>query len=258
MLKKSVKTNASDIKKALIMAAAEKIYKPFLESGVGAEFINKRIEPLIKKAKYYAAKDNAREDEIVRFLKDGLSELINIKPPININEKVVLRQSAGCKTSECRVIMFLGMPGSGKTTTLAKLATNTVLRLKKKLALVSIDTYRVAATHQISTYSDIIGIPYDIVYHKRDIIPVLERYNDLDFIFIDTPGIGFKQDLELLNIKEYAEKMAPLRPEIYLVLSAGLKLKDAVKAVKMFSEAAELNGAIFTQTDNTEIILILR
>ncbi|OQA74586.1 MAG: Flagellar biosynthesis protein FlhF [bacterium ADurb.Bin243] len=148
--------------------------------------------------------------------------------------------------------MFLGMPGCGKTTTLAKIATRTVLKLKKTLAVVTIDTYRVAAAHQISIYSNIIGVPYDIVYHKRNIIPILDRYKDLDFILIDTPGIGFKQDLELLSIKEYTEKLAPLCPEIYLVLSASAKLKDTVKAVKMFAETAELKGIIFTQADKTE------
>ncbi|EKD55759.1 MAG: hypothetical protein ACD_59C00049G0006 [uncultured bacterium] len=252
MLKKSGKSNATDIKKALIMAAAEKIYKPVLESGVNKRFINKRIEPLINKVKYYVAKNNACEDEIVRFLKGGLSELIDIKPPININKNAILQASTGHKTSGRRVIMFLGLPESGKTITLAKLATHTVLKLNKKLALVSIDTYRIAATHQISTFSDIIGVPHEIVYHKRDILPALDRYKDFDFVFIDTPSIGFKQDIELLNIKQYAEILTPLYLEIYLVLSAVAKLKDAVKSVKVFTKDAELKGLIFTQVDNIE------
>lgn len=69
-------------------AAVEKIFKTVLYSGISREYAEKVINPLILKTQQYALKNDANEIETVNFLKNSLCNLISVKPPIDINEKI--------------------------------------------------------------------------------------------------------------------------------------------------------------------------
>src|SRR5690606_19480349 len=68
----------------------------------------------------------------------------------------------------CRVVAMVGPTGVGKTTTIAKLAANYRLREKKRVGLITVDTYRVAAVEQLRTYADIIDLPMEVVATPRE------------------------------------------------------------------------------------------
>ena len=255
MLKRTETTdNKVNQKKTPAMVAIEEIIDTVINSGVSARFIKKHIAPLAAKARKYASNENSSEPDVLSFLKDELCKLINIKAPIDVEDRTIkmTTSQAPRKAGGSKVIVFTGPAGSGKTTTLAKLATHTGLRMKKSLAIITVDTYRVAAVNQISTYSDIIGVPYEVVFNKSDMLRALEKFENCHYIFIDTPNYCINNEMEMCALAEFNKIMASFKHKTYIVISACTKFKDLMKAVEAYSKAARPAGLIFTQIDNTE------
>ncbi|MBR0149377.1 MAG: flagellar biosynthesis protein FlhF [Lachnospiraceae bacterium] len=149
------------------------------------------------------------------------------------------------------MVYFIGPTGVGKTTTIAKIASDLCLKQKKKVALVTTDTYRIAATDQLRTYADIMGTPFRILYTEKEMADSYEEFKDYDYIMVDTAGHspknkdlvdGTRQFLHALDGK--AEK------EVYLVLSATTKYKDLISIVDMYGQLDDYK-LIFTKLDET-------
>jgi len=147
-----------------------------------------------------------------------------------------------------RVIALVGPTGVGKTTTLAKMATHPSIYGRKRVALVSADTYRIAAVEQLKTFAAIANIPMDAVYRPADIRRALERFSDRDVILIDTAGRS-QNDRGQLNdlgaFMEYAEA-----DEVHLVLSVSTRLEDQLDIIHKF-RVANPGRLIFTKLDET-------
>src|SRR5207237_362686 len=90
------------------------------------------------------------------------------------------------KTVGPHVVALIGPTGVGKTTTVAKLAANLHLREKKRVGLITIDTYRIAAADQIKMYAKILGAPLKVVASANDLREAIESMNECDFVLIDT------------------------------------------------------------------------
>lgn len=88
----------------------------------------------------------------------------------------------------CRRLLVVGPTGVGKTTTIAKLAGDLVLKQKRKVALITIDTYRVGATDQLKAYADLLDIPVEIAATPAQLAESLRRFADADHVLIDTAG----------------------------------------------------------------------
>ncbi len=99
-----------------------------------------------------------------------------------------LPQVAPLDWSTCRRLMVVGATGVGKTTTLAKLAGELVLNRRKRVALVTIDTYRVGAHEQLKAYADLLDVPLEVAATPAQLGRLLERYAACDHILIDTAG----------------------------------------------------------------------
>lgn len=145
--------------------------------------------------------------------------------------KVVAREYLGeCKPIESDVLtrpavyMFLGPTGVGKTTTLAKIAAKLSLTDNKKVGLITADTYRIAAVEQLRTYSEILGIPLEVIYEPSELDDALKRFKDKDYILIDTAGRSHKsKELKM----DYDELTAHIHNvETFLVLSMTTGYKD--------------------------------
>ncbi len=150
-----------------------------------------------------------------------------------------------------RLVYFIGPTGVGKTTTIAKIASSLCVEQKKKVALVTTDTYRIAATDQLKTYANIMETPFKILYTEKEMVEAYEEFKDYDFIMVDTAGHspknqdlveGTRQFLHALDDK--AEK------EVYLVLSATTKYKDLIAIVDMYGQLDNYK-LIFTKLDET-------
>lgn len=146
------------------------------------------------------------------------------------------------------IVALIGATGVGKTTTLAKIAARFVLEQGIDAALVTADTYRISAVEQLKTYSDIIGLPLEIVYSPQELKTAIHKFRKKDLILIDTAGRSQHNEFQM---KELCDFLA-VHPRIqrFLVMSATTKNRDAADILEKFSPC-EPDHVIFTKTDET-------
>lgn len=147
-----------------------------------------------------------------------------------------------------RTVALIGATGVGKTTTLAKIAARFVLERGVKAALITADTYRISAVEQLKTYSDILGLPIEIVYTPEELKVATHKFRSKDLILIDTAGRSQNNEYQMKELQELLAIIKNL--EIHLVLSATTKARDAEVILDKFS-ACKPSRVIFTKTDET-------
>ncbi len=166
--------------------------------------------------------------------------------------------ASGIDISESRrgskIVALIGPTGVGKTTTLAKIAAGFVLNKQVKAALITADTYRISAVEQLKTYSDIIGLPLDIVYNQDELRKAIRKHEDKDLILIDTAGRSQYNEYQLEELKTLLK--ANSRIEKHLVLSATTKERDARDIIERFS-FCNPKRIIFTKVDETSSLGII-
>lgn len=146
------------------------------------------------------------------------------------------------------VIALVGPTGVGKTTTLAKMATHPDLFGRKRVALVSADTYRIAAVEQLKTFASIAGVPMEAVYRPSDIRRVIDRFSDHDVILIDTAGRSQNNRDQLRDLGAFMEFAKP--DDIHLVLSVSTRLEDQLDVIEKFKVIGP-SRLLFTKLDET-------
>lgn len=150
-----------------------------------------------------------------------------------------------------KIVALIGPTGVGKTTTVAKLAANFVLEKGCSVALITADTYRISAVEQLRTYSDIIGIPLEIVYAAVDLEQAIEKHRDKDLLLIDTAGRSQHNAFQMGELRDLLA--IGERIEKHLVLSATTKRKDAADIVRKFSGCMP-DKILFTKVDETSAV----
>lgn len=152
-----------------------------------------------------------------------------------------------------KAIFFVGPTGVGKTTTIAKLSSKLMLEEKKKIAIFTSDTYRIAAVEQIKTYANILSIPVEVVYEVKDLERIFPKYKEYDYILVDTAGRSHKNKEQFQDLKKLYEAFEGYSQLTYLVLSATTKYKDLKKITSLYSDIGEYS-LIFTKLDETDAI----
>lgn len=155
-----------------------------------------------------------------------------------------------------KIYFFIGPTGVGKTTTIAKLASDMKLTRRAKIALLTSDTYRIAAVEQLRTYANILDIPLDVIYSEEDLKEGIERLKEYDVIFVDTAGRSHKnleQCEELFHLIESIDETYGFEKEICLVLSLTAKYKDLEKICNTYSRLGSYR-IIFTKLDETSAL----
>lgn len=150
-----------------------------------------------------------------------------------------------------KTIFFVGPTGVGKTTTIAKIASKFCVEEKKKVALLTTDTYRIAAAEQLRTYANILEIPFRIIYSPDEIIQAIDEFKGYDYILVDTAGHSHQNAQQKKMTQEFlacTENKAD--QEVYLVLSATTKYRDLVRIADSYKEITEYK-LIFTKLDET-------
>lgn len=143
-------------------------------------------------------------------------------------------------------IALIGPTGVGKTTTLAKLAATFKLRQRRKVALITIDTYRIAAVDQLKTYATIINLPLHVVLTPQEMTDALARCREYDVVLIDTAGRSQRDDSKLDQLGEFIDAANP--HQVHLVLSSTCSQQVLMEAVDRFSKA-RIDRIIFTKLD---------
>lgn len=152
-----------------------------------------------------------------------------------------------------KIILFVGPTGVGKTTTIAKLSSKLILEEKKKIAILTADTYRIAAVEQIKTYANILSIPVEVVYEPKDLQEMLPKYKDYDYLLVDTAGRSHKNREQADDLKALYDVFDKYSITTYLVLSATTKYKDLKNITALYHDIAEYS-LIFTKLDETDAI----
>jgi len=144
------------------------------------------------------------------------------------------------------VVALIGPTGVGKTTTIAKLAAHYQLRQRKRVGLVTIDTYRIAAVDQLKTYADILGVPLAVVLSPPELPEAIRGQQDRDLILIDTAGRSQHDDIKLSELRCFLQEAKP--HETHLVLSSTSSRANCVEAAGRFSTLGA-DRIIFTKLD---------
>ncbi len=149
-------------------------------------------------------------------------------------------------TSRPTMIAFVGPTGVGKTTTIAKLAANFCLREHRKVGLITLDTYRIAAVDQLKTYAQIIDIPIEVAMSVDQFKDAVARMADRDVILIDTAGRSQRDLSKLHELQKYFDAVKP--DEIHLVLSSTCGEKVLTDTIDRFTRLG-FDRVIFTKLD---------
>ena len=150
-----------------------------------------------------------------------------------------------------KVVFFVGPTGVGKTTTIAKIASKFSVEKHKKVALLTADTYRIAAAEQLRTYANILEVPFRIIYTVEEMESALRDFMSFDYVFVDTAGHSH-QNREQKNVMgNFVHSVdGRVEKEVFLVVSATTKYRDLKGIADAYSEITEYK-IIFTKLDET-------
>ena len=155
------------------------------------------------------------------------------------------------KKNSPRIIALVGPTGVGKTTTTAKLAAMYALNRGNKVALITMDIFRVGAVEQLKTYSRIMGIPLEVASTPKELEKAVEKHSACDLIFIDTAGRSHKDKEKLDEMKNFLEDKIPM--EVYLCLSATTKDRELEEILNRF-RIFQVSKVVFTKIDECESV----
>ncbi len=150
------------------------------------------------------------------------------------------------KTGEPYIAALIGPTGVGKTTTIAKLAANFSLREHKKVGLITLDTYRIAAVEQLRTYAQIIDVPLKVAMSPEEYQDAVLAMSDRDVILVDSAGRSQRDAIKIQELKGFFALAAP--HETHLVLSSASNERVISQAIDRFSDVG-FDRVIFTKMD---------
>lgn len=154
------------------------------------------------------------------------------------------------------VYIIVGPTGVGKTTTIAKLASNAILDARSQklprpeLCILTIDTMRVGAQEQLSKFGDILGKSVLKAESSEDVQKIYEDYKDhVDYFFIDTSGYSPNDSTHISEMKNMLD--VKMNPDIYLSVSATTKASDLQNIFRNYEPFA-YESVIITKWDETK------
>lgn len=143
-----------------------------------------------------------------------------------------------------RVLALVGPTGVGKTTTMAKIAARALLESRMKVALITLDTYRIGASEQVTRYGEIMRVPAFVAKDRAQLAKGLERSQDADLILIDTAGRSLSE-----AVAQQAELLRSVPGvQLHLVLSAATGAKQLAATAERYRILAP-ERLVFTKLD---------
>jgi flagellar biosynthesis protein FlhF len=210
------------------------LYRTLLDNDVNEKYVNQILEEAEK-----ILRSGSNVDYILSNVYQKMILKFGQPSPIQLNGR------------KPKAIFFIGPTGVGKTTTIAKIASKYKVELGKKVAFLTADTYRIAATEQLRVYANILDAPMSIIYSVEEMNAAIERAADYDLVFIDTAGFSHKSESQCQDMKKMLDGLSEeYEKEVYLVLSATTKYKDLLEIADTYKEISDYK-LIFTKLDET-------
>jgi len=211
------------------------VYKTLLENEVNERYANQLLD----------------ETEKVTRSATSLDYLLS-----NIYQKMVLKFGQAKPITKGKhnpkIIFFVGPTGVGKTTTIAKLASKLKMEQHQKIALLTADTYRIAAAEQLRIYANILDTPLSVIYTTQELKSAILKVIDYDFVLVDTAGFSHKNQEQRMDMKQLVESVdGEYDKTVYLVVSATTKYRDLVQIADSYKDIANYQ-LLFTKLDETD------
>jgi flagellar biosynthesis protein FlhF len=224
----STETRAPDYPDNLVV-----LYQQMIFNGVEEKFVRRLVDEAQKSIP-------AKEMEDFSYVKIFLARML--MKIIQTTDGIVPAPD------QQKVVTLVGPTGVGKTTTVAKLASEQLLEHRRKVALITVDTFRIAAVEQLKVYGKILGVPVTVVQSKAELQQAINNHANADVIFVDTGGRSQRDDLQMAEIyKLFGESQGV---DFLLTLSATTKDADLTEITRQFNEIP-LSGVVFTKLDES-------
>jgi len=241
----SSKVRTSTIKVGHVEEIFEELELILLENNVALEVVDKIKETLIKDLEGSEVKKGEIEKTIAETLKNSISDVLMDSP--NLIEEI--KEKEGVYT-----IVFFGINGSGKTTSIAKLASK-LQKEKISCVFAAADTFRAAAIQQLEKHGENLKIPVIKQDYGSDPAAVAfdtKKYaekNKIKCVLIDTAGRMYTKD----NLLKQMEKIIRVsQPDKKIFVGESITGNDMVEQAKTFNEAIGIDGIILSKADVDE------
>ncbi len=200
-------------------------------NGVGSEAVETLLIPIVA-----ATEGEKTADQVRGRLREA------------ITESVVCSKQMTLSNNSPRILALVGPTGVGKTTTIAKLAAFAV-KQKVRVAVITIDTYRIGAVDQLKAYAAIMGLPLAVAETPDALAAAIAANADKHLIFIDTAGRNPRDQDRLLEMKSFLDVDPAI--ETHLCLAATTRDRELEQIFQRFS-TLPVSRVLFTKLDESE------
>jgi flagellar biosynthesis protein FlhF len=224
---------------SLDIPALQDIFEQLVVNGIDRRY----ALSLIKKASFELGDERSRQiDQVADVVASELMDTIKVLSPL---DQLGLDKKTG-RSKGAAVVSFIGPTGVGKTTTLAKIASEAQLKRQLKVGLINLDYYKITAFDQLATYGKILHVPFRSVASVADLKIALSDFQNLDLVLVDTTGRSHRDPQSLKEIQELLGAVPELMT--FLVLSATTRDSELFDAASKFS-AFRPKGLIISKLD---------
>ncbi len=213
--------------------AFKELERRLLSQGVDVTLVDELLRNALEQA---GDAETATGEQARQLIKEQLRKLLHTGKPKGI-------------APDTRIAHFVGPTGVGKTTTIAKLAAEQVLKHNRKVGFITSDTYRIAAVEQLRTYATILNVPMEVVFSPQELNRAFRQLHDRDIIFMDTAGRNYRNEMYVSELNSLLKSQQ--NSETFLVLSLTTKYDD-MKAITANFCKFKLDKVLFTKMDETD------
>ncbi len=165
-----------------------------------------------------------------------------------LESRFTVEPALGRGDARPRIAALVGPPGSGKTTTLVKLAVNFGLASRRPVMLLSMDTYRVAAAEQLRSYAMILGVGFQVLETVAALAQAIEESRGKELVLIDTPGLSSGDMEGVIPLARFLTTRSDI--DTHLVLPCSMKSTDMARISTAF-DPFRPQRLLFTRMDET-------
>lgn len=232
-IKKQMLEMKSSMKESFIVdltGPIREFYSLMIKNGIDEVIAYKFLKKIEKRASH-----NLTKNQIKNLVSQLMSELIPVEKDYfaSINRKV---------------LALVGPTGVGKTTTIAKVAANLSLKLKKSVALITIDNFRIGAVEQLRTYAEIVDIPLRVASTPAELEKIIYECREYDYVFVDSMGRSQFDDSQIGDLMKFLEVSPDIK--VALVLSMSSNHMEMTDTYDRYSKLLP-EYLIFTKLDET-------